>query len=74
MTICHVTPSGQKQTLTLPKKAALAHLATHPLDFPGTCPIEENGKDDDKKESELDPVTPEVPVPVPNGNIPVPKI
>jgi len=39
--ICHVTPSGQKNTLNLPIPAALAHLSEHPLDTIGACPIEE---------------------------------
>lgn len=37
MTICHETPSGQKQTLTLPRTAALNHLLRHPLDTVGEC-------------------------------------
>ena len=37
ITICHETPSGQKQTLILPRMAALSHLAQHPLDTIGEC-------------------------------------
>jgi hypothetical protein len=40
MTICHRTPSGQAQTLTLPIQAAEAHLREHPLDTPGICPVD----------------------------------
>ncbi len=43
MTICHETPSGQRQTLVLPEPAARAHLRQHPLDTEGPCerPVEE---------------------------------
>jgi hypothetical protein len=37
MTICHETPSGQRNTLTLPIQAALTHLEEHPLDTEGPC-------------------------------------
>jgi hypothetical protein len=37
MTICHETPSGQKQTWVLPEPAARAHLRQHPLDTEGPC-------------------------------------
>lgn len=35
--ICHVTPSGQRNTLTLPSQAAQHHLQNHPRDEPGAC-------------------------------------
>ena len=37
MTICHETPSGQRNTLILPRNAALRHLLQHPLDTLGEC-------------------------------------
>ena len=37
MTICHETPSGQRNTLILPRTAALNHLLQHPLDTVGPC-------------------------------------
>lgn len=39
MTICHRTPSGQENTLTIPRPAAEAHLREHPLDTEGPCPV-----------------------------------
>ena len=37
MTICHETASGQKNTLILPRTAALNHLLRHPNDTLGEC-------------------------------------
>lgn len=38
MTICHRTPGGTAQTMTLPIQAARAHLREHELDTEGPCP------------------------------------
>lgn len=37
MVICHETASGQRNTLELPRIAALNHLIRHPLDTVGPC-------------------------------------
>ena len=39
VTICHRPEGGEPVTLTLPLGAARAHLAQHPEDTVGACPI-----------------------------------
>jgi hypothetical protein len=35
--ICHVSASGEEETLSLSENAAEAHLEQHPADFEGQC-------------------------------------
>lgn len=56
MTICHVTPSQNDQTLNLPTSAAQAHLDNHDGDYMGSCQnndaiVDEPGNDQSSSSS-----------------------
>ncbi len=48
VTICHVVKRGRDRTLTLPIRAAAAHLIVHRRDYLGPC----RGRGNDKADSE----------------------